>query len=131
MTSRTIKKCDVCGKEEENPQAGSPWATLSLSTGWYGKHPYFTGPYANQNDSPSRSDDICSAECALKWLRTRIERIEQRVKEWAAWNAGAPEREAAQRRLDDSIRKRNEEEDAERRRKALASKPVVPELPAK
>lgn len=131
MSSSTVKKCDVCGKEEKEPKAGSAWAHLSLSTGWYGPHPYFTGPHASQHDSASRSDDVCSAECAIKWLRKRIERIEANLKGWAEWNAKEPEREAARRRLDEENRRREQDraEDQRRQDEERRRKIEVPELP--
>lgn len=118
MSSSTTKKCDVCGKEEKEPRAGSPWARLTIGSGWYGPHPYLTGPHASQHDGAGRDDDVCSAECALKWLEKRIERVKANAKDWADWNAGAPAREEALRRS------REEEE----RRRREAQPPPVPEL---
>lgn len=131
MSSSTVKKCDVCGKEEKEPKAGGPWAHLSVSAGWYGPHPFLTHPHASHHDSAGRSDDVCSAECALKWLRTRVERIEAHVKEWAEWNAGEPARVEARRRLEEDNARRERERLAEQRRQEEERKrrPEVPDLP--
>jgi hypothetical protein len=81
MTTETKTICDVC-KAEGKPQAGDGWASLSVSTGWYGPHRWLTRPHHHKNDSASRNVDVCSAVCALAWLRQRIESIEANAKAW-------------------------------------------------
>jgi hypothetical protein len=88
MTQLTTRKCDVCGGEtlEQAVGAGTPWATLSAMAGSLGPHPYLTGPHVHQSNNVG-CVDVCSAECALKWLRERVATIEANVKEWDAHRA--------------------------------------------
>ena len=126
MTTKKIKICDVCGKKDEREEPGRGWAQFQIHAGWYGPHPFLTGPRAGLNDSASRDDDVCSAECAIKWLQKRIERIEARAKEWAEWNAGERQRLEEQRKYREKTeadyaarreveRKAKEKEENERR----------------
>ena len=110
MSEEKVTVCDVCGKKG-TPTAGSPWAHLSTSTGWYGPHPYLTGPGFPKNDSTGRSDDVCSAECALAWLNKRIERIKENVESYAE--------DAARRAKYDADRKLEVEREAAHQRKAI------------
>lgn len=122
MSTKTITKCDVCGKETESDRR-TEWAHFSVSSGFYGPHPFLSGPHAHQHDSVSKDADVCSADCALKWLRTRIEKTEANAKEWAEWNAGERKRaedQARWSRENDERFKREQEE--KRKAKEAADK---------
>lgn len=123
MSKDEVTVCDVCDKRGK-PTANGHWSRIDVVAGWYGPHKYLTGPHAHQHTSASTTADVCSAECALKYLRKVCERIEANVKAHAEWDAGEKEREATRVRLEEEQRrKRREQEENERRRTKFDPEP--------
>jgi hypothetical protein len=105
MSEERFSICDVCKKkvqQDERRSPHDPWLHAAI----YG---YYCGPhsvlgFANNYESAGSTVDLCSGECALKWLEAHIEKIKKSMIEHAATQQRKAEDD--RRRIEEEMSKR-------------------------